>query len=580
MLRWFSLSPSPRDDFWYGPARRMTVAGVEVDESAALTYSACWAATRLLATSGSMIPLKLFRKLPGGGSEPASDSRRYYLVHDQINPDMTPMMFRSTRLAQQINWGNCFGEIEFARGGQAVAIHPIHPRRIPKDNIKRDGGGIYYLVNNDDGTKTRLEAWEVFHVPSPISDDGIWGLGVVEHARLTIGFGIATETQGAAYMGNSARPTVVIEGGKFKDKTEREEYRRQWSEVYGGPANNAKPALMPPEAKLHTLAFSAEDSQFLQTRQHNVEEIARWYGVPPHLIGHLLRSTYNNIEHQSLEFVKYSLMPWLVLWEQELNRKLLSPEERRTLFFRHVVDGLERGDLTTRTQALKEQFFNGKITLNEWRALDDQNPIGPEGDLHFVQQAMIPLEIAAKGPQQPAATQTEPDEADEESEESPDEEEMAARMGKTIEMLTAVNDRLAAVESTRHEHIAAATLDVVEDVLRLMLERESRDATEAARQPSSFLKWMDDFYAGHAKRMHLAMAKPLKACLVAAGAGEAIDDKVAAAIGLHITAGREALLQAASVQADQFPKSVESCVSTWQRNEIITYLGAFTNGNN
>lgn len=585
LLKFFGLSPGPTDDFWYGGGGTQTAAGVPVDEQVAMTYSACWACTRLLSTCGGMIPLKMLRKLNGGGSEPADDLRRYWQVHDRLNPHMTNMSLRSNGLARQINAGNAFFEIEMDRADRFYSLHPIHPSRIPRKNVVIEGNQKYYLVNNNNGTQTRLEDWEVLHVPSTVTEDGIYGLGVVAQARLSIGFGLATETQGASYFGNSARPKMVIGGMSFKDKSDREDFRRQWDEVHGGPGNSNKPAIVPKDVTVTPLNFSAEDSQFLQTRQHNIEEVARWYGVPPHLIGHLLRSTYNNIEHQSLEFVKFALMPWLVLWEQELNRKLLMEDEHRTLFFRHNVDALERGDLSTRTNALKEQFFNGKITLNEWRALDDENPIGPAGDVHFVQQAMIPVDIAAGGPQKPEPTSPaaeEPLQEDEDQEdddtESSTEDEMAARLDKTVEMLAAMNERLAAAEAARHEQLTAATLEVVEDVLRLMLERESRDAIEAAKQPASFLKWMDDFYAGHAKRMQLAMAKPLKACLVASGASEAIDDKVGTAIGMHITAGREALLQAASVQADQFPKSVESCVSTWQRNEILTYLGAFTNG--
>jgi HK97 family phage portal protein len=561
LLSFFGLSPGPTDDFWYGPVGTQTVAGVRVDENIAMTYSACWAATRLLSTSGGMLPLKLMRKLPGGGSEPHTDDPRYSLVHDAPNLDMPSMMWRASRIAQQVNRGNCYSEIEYSRGGQVLALNPIDASRIPKENIRRGKDGrLVYFVNENDGTKTPLRDFEVLHVPSPMSDVGIIGKGVVEHARMSIGFGIATETQGAAYFGNGARPLLVIKGGKFKSPEERAEYRRTWMQTHGGPQNNGLPAMLPPEADITALSFSAEDSQFLSTRQHNTEEIARWYGVPPHLIGHLLRSTHNNIEHQSLEFVKYSLMSWLVLWEQELNRKLLTPEERKTLFFRHNVDGLERGDLLTRTNALKEQFFNGKITLNEWRALDDENPVGPLGDIHFVQQAMIPLEFAAKGPQQPEAPKDEPkDEPDDES-------------GLSAS-LAALTERLSSAETVKTSQIAAATLEVVEQVVRVMLDRESKDALEASKKPASFLKWMDGFYSDHTTRMEKALAKPVKAYLLARGRSDGIDDATKQAVAMHVAAGREALLQAASVPAEQFGGAVEACVSNWNRKEITNYLG-------
>ena len=568
LLNFFGLSPGPTDDFWYTNPGARTAAGVNVDANVAQTYSACWASRMLLSTAGSMIPLKLFRYLDGGGSEPATELARYFLVHDQFNPDMTNMLFRSSRFGFQIDWGNAFAEIEMDGADRVKHIWPIHSSRIPKENMRRGADGkLYYLVNNDDRSKTPLADWEVLHIPSPISDDGVWGRGVVEQARLSIGFGIATENQGAAYFGNSARPKIVLSGMKFRDKSDREDFRRQWDEVHGGPENANKVGILPPDVKLESLNFSAEDSQFLETRQHNIEEIARWYGVPPHLIGHLLRSTYNNIEHQSLEFVKYGLMRWLVPWEQELNRKLLSADERRTLYFRHVVDGLERGDLQTRTNALKEQFFNGKITLDEWRAFDEQNPIGsPAGKTHFVQQAMIPVDLALKGPQ-PAQTAEKP------TVDKPDEPEPKEDMSaKSLELLSSLNDRLAAVESAKHSEIAAATLAVVEQVVRVMLDREAKDAIEAAKKPAGFLKWMDGFYDDHAERMTKALSNPVRACLLARGS-EPTEAAVRSMVAKHIAAGREALLAAASVPADQFPKSVESTVANWDRKEIISYLG-------
>lgn len=579
LLSFFGLSPNPTDDFWYGAGRdTQTAAGVSVDESVAMTYSACWACTRLLSTCGGMIPLKMMRKLFEGGSEPADNLNRYWQVHDHLNPHMTNMSLRSNGFARQVNAGNAFFEIEMDGAGKFYALHPIHPSRIPRKNIRVDESGQkYYLVNNDNGTQTRLEDWEVLHVPSTVTEDGIYGLGVVAQARLSIGFGLATETQGASYFGNSARPKLVITGMKFKDKADREDFRQQWDSVHGGPANSNKIGLIPPDCKLDVLSFSAEDSQFLETRQHNVEEIARWYGVPPHLIGHLLRSTYNNIEHQSLEFVKFSLMPWLILWEQELSRKLLMPDERRTYFFRHNVDALERGDLSTRTNALKEQFFNGKITLNEWRALDDQNPIdGPGGNLHFVQQAMVPLEVAVKGPQQPTPpaepqSAKEPDPKAQAANDPPQDDGMAA---KALEALSVVREQ----DRQRLENLEAATLAIIDGLVAGMLERERKHAIEASRKPAEFLKRLDAFYEEHGQKMQKALERPVKAYLIASGRVDSVDAVVSQAVELHISAGREALLSAAGGSPEKFSQDIESCVSKWERGHILSYLGVKSNG--
>lgn len=568
LLDFFGLAPAPTDDFWYRSANTKTAAGIAVDETVAMTYSVCWACTRVLSTAGAMAPLELLHWVPGGGSEPAEEMRRYSLVYDEFNEHMTNFMFRSSRIAQQINWGNAFGEIEFSGAGSVVAIHPIHASRVPAKNVRRRAdGSVYYLVNNDDGTQAELEAWEMLHVPSPCSDDGIYGKGVVTQARLSIGFGIATETQGAAYMGNSARPTIVIKGGKFKDAAERAEYRRQWEELYGGPANNARPALLPPDADLTALNWSAEDSQFLTTRQHNVEEVARWYGVPPHMIGHLLRSTYNNIEHQSIEFVRWTLRPWLVAWEQELNRKLLSREERKTLYFQHDLEDLETGDLLSRTAAYKEQFFNGKITLNEWRAKDKQRPIGPVGDINFVQQAMIPVERAAEGPPPPPAP-TQPADQPEDDDAPPEEDEGDSMAAKALEALTAARES----DAARMQALAAATMEVIESVVAGMLERERKHILEASRKPAEFLKRVETFYDDHGTKIRTALEKPVRAYLIAGGRVESVDALLKQAVEAHVSAGRSLLLDAAGGDPDSFQQAIESCVNTWDRGQIISFL--------
>lgn len=549
LLSFFGLStPAPHDDFWYGLPSTQTAAGVSVDESVAMTYSSCWAATMLLSTSGGMLPLKLFRKLPGGGSEPATDHPAYAIVHDAPNSDMTAMMFRASRIAQQVNFGNCFAEIERSRGGQLVALHPVHALRIPPRQVVRKGGRLVYEVTNpSDGSKTDVRAENMLHVPSPISDDGITGRGVVTQARLTIGFGLATEQQGASFFGNSARPKLVIKGGKFKDRDAVQEFRRQWEEIHGGPLNNGRPAILPEGADITALSFSAEDSQFLETRQHNTEEIARWYGVPPHLIGHLLRSTNNNIEQQSLEFVKYSLMRWLVLWEQELNKKLLTPEERKTYFFKHVVEGLERADVTTRTTALAQQFFNGALTLNQWLALEDRNPIGDLGDLHWIQQAMVPLEVAAKGPQPmeapaPPVDDEEPDE-DEEEESADDDEPTETEDGLRF-----------------RAELRELALSLLDDAWQRMLSVEINNVKRVAEKATRFTARLEEFYDKHTQTMNRCLARRFH---LAGGV------HLGAAVNSHVAESKRQLDALLDCQPDELAAKVDACVSTWHERTIL-----------
>lgn len=394
-----SASRAPDDDWWYTSAPgRQTAAGVHVNDDSALGYSAAWACTRLLCASGAGLPLNLYRSTDGRTREVARSHPLHWLLHTEPNPEMGSMAFRSLGLERQVNRGNFFAEIERS-GSRVIALHPIHNSRVELKRDERDN--LFYRVKGDSGQRTvDIEQQDMFHVPS-IINDGICGRGVIEFARESIGLGLATEQQGAAYFGNGARPSIVIKGVQpnfLKDEQQRAEYRRQWAEIHQGPSNAGKPAILPPGADISVLSFTPEDSQFLQTRQHNIEEVARWYGCPPHMIGHLLRSTFNNIESQSREFVTYSLLPWLLLWEQEIGRKLLTPSEQKEYYAKHVVEGLLRGDSAARGAFYNTLFNIGVLNPNEIRELEDRNP-REGGDAYFTPLNMQNSEqpLATKG---------------------------------------------------------------------------------------------------------------------------------------------------------------------------------------
>lgn len=611
MFGFESLSPAPTDGFWYSPVGRQTSAGVVVNEDVAMTYSAVWAATMLLSSSEGMLPLKIYRPLDGGGSEVDYDHPAHSLLCYEPNPEMAAMPYRTSRTAQQINRGNCFSEIERGRGGQPVNLWPIHASRIPRSNIKRENGKLVYYVNNDMGPKTRIEAADMLHVPSPISEDGIYGLGVVTQARLTIGAGIAEETHGASYFGHGGSPKLVIKGFKGKDKESKEDFRRQWNEVHGGPENNGKPAILPEGCDVTALNFSAEDSQFLESRTFNVQEIARWYGIPPHLIQELSKSTYSNITQQSLEFVKFSLMRWLVLWEQEINRKLLTKEERQAGYFsKHIVEALERGDITTRTAALKDQFFNGSLTLNQWCALEDRNPIGPVGDIHWVQQAMIPVELAAMGPQQATPPNNAPPAMPPADEETPAEDsqpgdsanepalaamataeqlttvqigidgklsEFAAR----IETLSAEKEQLQSLVTTSQQQTAAAMAvgkqlanAHLRDVWSRTLSVEINAVKRVAEKPEKFVSRLNEFYGKHTATLERNLLEPVTVCLSVSGDPRPAAEVVKILASTHAAESLKQIDALLSCQGSELPAKVEECVNKWHEERISVSLEA------
>lgn len=393
---------APSSDFWYIPAAQPTASKINVTDETAMTYSAPWACTRLLSSSGAMLPLNLYRRLMGSGREIARDDSRNRLVHDAPNTEMTSMMFRAQAFAQQINAGNCYSEIQRNARDFPVALWPIHHSRVRV--IRDDSEQLLYEVRNNDGTKVYIEPENMLHVQSTMSDDGITGKGVIRQAREAIGFGIITEQYGAAWFSTGGIPRVVVESPSKWTPESRANFRKEWQEIYGG-SDASRVGLMTEGSKLHQLNIAQEDSQFLTTRQHNIEEISRWYGVPPHKIGHLLRATFSNIEHQSIEYVTDSLLPWLVQWEQALNNKLLTPAEQVEYFFKFNVNALLRGDADSRGNFYRTMTGIGAYSRNKVLELEDENPV-PGGDTILVQGAMVALDDDGY-PMPPATAQAE-----------------------------------------------------------------------------------------------------------------------------------------------------------------------------
>lgn len=488
-----SLAPAG-DDRYYETIAPRTSAGVRVDENTAFNYSVCWAATRLLAGTAGWLPLNLHKKLPGGGADIAKKHRVHRLIHDQPNNDMGSMMFRARGVNHQVNWGNSFSEIVFNAGGVPDSLEPIHPRRIPSQNIRREDGKIVYYVNQPDdyGKPRKVPQERMLHVPSIISEDGIVGKGVITAARESIGKAIGTQKRGASAINHGGAPPLALKGAKFKDDAARQEYRREINEVHGGPDNAGKWLILPKDTEVQMLGFSLLDSQFIESEQFDIEEMARWYGVPPHLIGHLLRATFNNIEELGISFVKYSLIMWLRLWEQEIWRKLLTKDEQEVYYARFNVDALERGNLTSRTEAGVKNFFNGHWTLNDWADKDDMNPVtetvmidGKEtnlGDVRFVQQAMIPLAMAAKGPPEPTQPQTPPAQ-----DQPPPEDPLAKQLAVLVSSVTAL--------SSSTEKITTAVVELQADRGRIF---ESLAAMQLAREQdrAAFMQASADNKAG------------------------------------------------------------------------------------
>lgn len=220
--------------------------------------------------------------------------------------------------------------------------------------------------------------------------DGLVGYSPIAMAKNAIGLSLATEECGATFFANGANPGGVLEHPIVVKDPDR--LRESWHAQFSG-ANSHKVAVLEEGLKFHQMSIPPEDAQFLETRKFQIDEIARIFRVPPHMVGDLEKSSFSNIEQQSLEFVKYTLDPWVARWEQSLQQSLILPSEKSTIFIRFNLDGLLRGDYQSRMNGYAVGRQNGWMSANDIRELEDMNRIPPEegGDLYLVNGNMTKL---------------------------------------------------------------------------------------------------------------------------------------------------------------------------------------------
>lgn len=375
-----------------------TTSGKNVNEMTALQTTAVYACVRILAEAIASLPIHVY-KHTDEGKEQDVNHQLYYLLHDEPNPDMTSFVFRETLMTHLLIWGNAYAQIIRDGRGQVLALYPLLPDRM---NVKRDDKGELYYVyqrseednpNFKDKGNIILKKSEVLHVPG-LGFDGLIGYSPIAMAKNAVGMTLATEEYGASFFANGANPGGVLEHpGILKDPSK---VRDSWNQVYQGTNNSHKVAVLEEGMSYKTIGIPPNEAQFLETRKFQINEIARLYRIPPHMVGDLEKSSFSNIEQQSLEFVKYTLDPWVVRFEQAFQKALLLPDEKRTYFIKFNVDGLLRGDYQSRMNGYAIGRQNGWLSTNDIRRLEDMNPLSKEegGDLYLVNGNMTKLEDA------------------------------------------------------------------------------------------------------------------------------------------------------------------------------------------
>jgi HK97 family phage portal protein len=359
-----------------------TATGRSVSAATAMKASAVFACVRVRAETVASLPWVVYRRIPGGGKERDPQHPLYELLHDQPNPAQTAIEFRENLVGNMDLWGNAYAEIEWDTRGQVRALWPLRPDRVREEERN---GRLYYVVTLPNGEQKGLPDYRVWHTR------GFMGQSVIANARESIGLALAGEEYGARFFGNDSRPGGILKSPKVLSKEAAKNLKASWEAAHSGLENRHRVAVLEEGVEWQQIGIPPEDAQYLELRQFQVVDIARFFRVPPHKIASLERATFSNIEHQSIEFVVDCIRPICVRLEQSARRCLLTTEERPTWLAEHVIDGLLRGDTASRYAAYATARQWGWMSADDVRELENMNPLPDgQGKMYLVPMNMTP----------------------------------------------------------------------------------------------------------------------------------------------------------------------------------------------
>lgn len=376
-----------------------TLSGERVSPASATSLSTYYAALRAISEDCGKLPLMLYKRRPKQGKDRIPDHPIYRLIHDEPNPTMSSQAFRETLTHHAMGWGNGYAQIQ-RRGSVPIALWPIMPDRVRAEWVNdRTRREIVYIVRGQAGEPDmNIPMRDMFHLHG-LGFDGLGGYSIAKLAKQSLGLAMAEEKSGAAFFGNAARPHVVLESPLPMDPEAKKNLAAAWERAHRGVENAHKTVVLEGGMKASVLGVPLEDQQWVLSMQHSVEEICRWFRIPPHKVQHLLRSTFSNISHQSIEYVVDTLLAWLLRWESEIWRKLVPRADQTDLFAEHIVEGLLRGDPEQQSKLFIAGRQWGWFSINDIRTYMNLNPIGPEGDVYMTPLNMVPADQLGKTPE-------------------------------------------------------------------------------------------------------------------------------------------------------------------------------------
>jgi HK97 family phage portal protein len=343
-------------------------SGVSVTEDSSLKFSAVWLARRILSELPASLPIEVY-ELSGNNRTSIEHPAKDVL----LRPNVLMNSFTWTELMNDWlqGWGNGVAVIDNRTTGRATSLMPVHPSTVTPSI---SNGKLFYKINDRDmGINGTFYSEEIIHYKL-FTAHGLWGKSPIQMAKDNIGLGLAAEKFGAKFFKKGGNIKSVIESTGHMDDKQFAEWKTRWDKFYSGDSGDHSTPVLEYGMTYKPMGIAPDAAQFLETRQFSIQDIARWFNLPPHMLGDLSRSTFSNMEQQDISFVKYNFRALIRRQEIELEEKLLLPKERGKIFIRYNLDGLLRGDLATVTQHIKEMVLSGVINPDEGRALLNRNP--------------------------------------------------------------------------------------------------------------------------------------------------------------------------------------------------------------
>ncbi|HHY92910.1 MAG TPA: phage portal protein, partial [Firmicutes bacterium] len=374
LLTLFRKKPEERatlrdPDGWRDFLGLTTAAGVTVTPDSALGHPAVLGACRLLAELTASLPLLVYERTADGRRR-AENHPVYRLLHEAPNPQQTPFTWKEELALHLLLYGNAYVLVGWAENGSPAALWPLHPSRVQTDI--QPSGTVLYKVTTRQGQPVTYTPDDILHIPL-LALDGLVGRSPIQLARESIGAALAAEAHAAGYFGNAATPSGVLKvPGRLAEEAALR-LKKSWQQAYG--QGKAGTAVLEDGIEFQPIAGTGQEAQLIESRQFAMRALAAALRIPPHLLDPTARGTYANVETQSLEFLTFSLQPFLTRLEEALTLKLFTPAERRRYFVEFLTDGLLRVDTRTRYQAYQVAIQSGFMTANEARQRENLPPL-------------------------------------------------------------------------------------------------------------------------------------------------------------------------------------------------------------